>query len=110
MEGGASSSTDAPLVLAAAPPPPTDTIVAATTETAIVPAIVAIEVLPHKGHVVLNKPFDSDCTAVVHELTRETIFLPRGGDWLLEFDEAGFGAIADLEDLAERIMMCLLHR
>ena len=39
--------------------------------------------IPHTGHLVLDKPFDQEGMYVVHRLSMERAALPTGGDWFL---------------------------
>ena len=54
--------------------------------------------LPHTGHLVLDKPFDQEGVYVVHGLSMERAALPTGGDWFLCYDDQGFACAADCRD------------
>ena len=62
-------------------------------------ATVDLVVSPHLGCLLLDKPFDDDRCFLVHQHTLERAALPRGGDWAIEYDDSGFAALVDLEDI-----------
>lgn len=64
----------------------------------------SLELVPHRGLVAIDRPHSEARQYLAHRMTLERAPLEIGGDWFIEWDNAGWAAIADASDTYEPVL------